>query len=260
MMMNNDMLPQHDGPDSFLYPGEEHHYASGNLKTQPSYPGEEHYYTSGKLKTQPSYPGEEHHYTSGKLKTQPFYRRHAWQISTAVLAVVVVLLLFNTSRTLKQPAAATSQLQAPTSIGLTSVFTAGSTWQGTYYQHDYVGNYQTPMILRIDNIQGTTFSGTITESALDKAVTTTKGSIVNINSLGYLDKERLQEVINEYGSTGTLIIYTNPYQLNGNNIFLDSHFYALVSQDGVLHGIDFDPHHDPRHLRPDGVFTLYKEG
>ncbi|SRR5258708_14164327 len=241
--MNNDILPQHDGPDSFLHPGEEH------------------YYTSGKLKTQPSYPGEEHYYTSGKLKTQPFYRRHAWQISTAVLVVMVVLLLFNTLRTLKQPASATSQLQAPTNIGLTSAFTAGSTWQGTYYQHDYAGNYQTPMILRIDNIQGTMFSGTITESEFNRAVTTTKGSVVdNINSLGYLDKERLQEVINEYGSTGTLIMYTNPYQLNGNNIFLDSHFYALVSQDGVLHGINFDPHHDPRHLRPDGDFTLYKEG
>ncbi len=244
--MDNDMRPQHDGSDSFLHPGEEHHYASGNLKTQPPYPGEEHYYGSGKLKTQPS-----------------FYRRHAWQISTAVLAAMVVLLSLNTLRTAKQ--SATSQV-LPASISPTlrkpkPVFIAGSTWQGTFYQHDYVGNYQTPMILRVDNIQGTTFSGTTTESMFDNAVTTTKGNIVdNINSLGFLDKKRLQEVINMYGSARTLIMYTNPYQLNGNNIFLGSHLYALVTQDGVLHGIDFDPNHDPSNLRPDGNLTLYKEG
>jgi hypothetical protein len=245
MKMDNDMRPQHDGSDSFLHPGEEHHYASGNLKTQPPYPGEEHYYGSGKLKTQPS-----------------FYRRHAWQISTAVLGVMVVLLSFNTLRTAKQSATFHAR---PVSISPTlgkpkPVFTAGSIWQGTFYQHNYVGNYQTPMILRVDNIQGTTFSGTTTESAFANAVTTAKGiNVDNISGLGFIDKKRLQEVIKIYGSAGTLIMYTNPDQLNGNNIFLGSHFYALVTQDGVLHGIDFDPNHDPSNLRPDGNFTLYKE-
>src|SRR4051794_1388125 len=110
--MDNDMQPQHDGSDSFLHPGEEHHYTSGMLKTQPRYPGEEHYYGSGKLQTQPS-----------------FYRRHAWQISTAILAAMVVLLSFNTLRTTKQ--SATSQV-LPASISPTlgkpkSVFSPGST-------------------------------------------------------------------------------------------------------------------------------------
>ncbi|HWS84971.1 MAG TPA: hypothetical protein VN207_12020 [Ktedonobacteraceae bacterium] len=243
--MDNDMRPQHDGSDSFLHPGEEHHYASGNLKTQPPYPGEEHYYDSGKLKTQPS-----------------FYRRHAWQISTAVLAVMVMLLSLNTLRTAKQSATSHARPASisPTLVKPKPVFNVGSTWQGTFYQ-DYVGNYQTPMILRVDNLQGTTFSGTMTESMFANAVTTTKGHIVdNINSLEYLDKQRLQEVINMYGNAGTLIIYTNPYQLNGDSVILNSRLYALVSQDGILRGIDFNPSHDPRNLRPDGNFTLYKEG
>lgn len=240
----------------------------------------------------PRHPGEDY-YSDGKLKPlPPFYRRHVWKIIAGVLAILVLLLLFSTVillvvlRTPREviivkqvPPAASSQPQvvptqtptqasvatptqpppAPTSTP--SVFTVGSTWQGTYYQHNSVGNYQTPLTLHIDNIQGNTFSGTTTESAFNNAITADTGTIVtDINSLGSPDKERLQEVINKYGSAGTLIMYTDPYQLNGNNVQLNAQLYALVGQDGTLHGIEFDPTHDPSNLTPDGDFSLSKMG
>jgi hypothetical protein len=244
--MDNDIRPQQDGSDSFLYAGEEQHYASGALGTQPSYPGEEHYYGSEKIRIQRS-----------------FDRRDVWKVSTAVLAGMVALLLVNTMRMAQQ--ATHQRLAHPqrhttsfAASGPMSIFTAHSVWQGTFYQHDNYGAYRTHMILRIDSAHGSRFSGTTTETDFENAVTTVQGTIVDhTDSLGYTDKERFQALINKYGSTGTLIMFTNPDQLNGNNIMLHSHAYALVTRDGILHGIDFDPDHNPVNLRSDGDFTLY---
>ena len=246
--MDNDIRPRRSGSDSCQYPGEEQHYASGALKMSSSYPGEEHYYGSGKLKAQRS-----------------FDRRNVWKISTVVLAVMVALLLVSAMRMAKQDTHV--QLAHPKghAISLVAraprpvpVLTPDSIWQGNFYQHDYHGTNWTPMILRIDSVRGNTFFGTTTETTFANAVTMTQGTIVDdIGRLGYIDKERLQELINKYGSAGTLIMFTDTEQLNGGNIVLHSSAYALVTQDGILHGIDFDPDHNPVDLNPDGDFTLY---
>jgi hypothetical protein len=246
--MYNDIQPRRDGSDSFLHPGEEQRYASGTLKMPSSYPGEEHYYGSGKLKAQRS-----------------FDRRNVWKVSTIVLAVMVALLLVNAMSMVKHvqrvhPKAHTTSFvaRAPRPA---PIITSGSTWQGNFYQHDYHGISYTPMILRVDSVHGNTFSGTTTENDFDEAVTVAQGTIVDdIDSLGYTDRERLQELINKYGSAGTLIMFTDPDQLNGYNIVLHSRAYALVTKDGILHGIDFDPDHNPIDLNSDGDFTLYKVG
>ena len=247
--MDNDIRPRRDGPDSCLHPGEEQHYASEASKMPSLYPGEEHYYGSGKLKAQRS-----------------FDRRNVWKISTVVLAVMVGLLLVNTMRMAKQathvrrvhPKADTTSLVVRASRPA-PIITSGSTWQGKFYQHDYHGISWTPMIIRVDRVRGDTFFGTTTENDFDEAVTIAQGTIVDdIDNLGYTDRERLQELINKYGSAGTLIMFTDPDQLNGYNIILHSRAYALVTQDGILHGIDFDPDHNPTDLNSDGDFTLYK--
>jgi hypothetical protein len=244
--MVNDIEPRRDGSDSFLHPGEEQHYTSGTLKMPSSRPGEEHYYGSGKLKAKCS-----------------FDRRDVWKISTVVLAGIVALLLVNTARQATHVQPAHSKEKGHTTISSVSgasqsVLTAGSIWQGTFNQHDYHGLSQTAMIVRIDSVRGNTFFGTTTEIDFDRAVTTAQGTIVDdISKLGYTDRERFQTLINKYANAGTLIMFTNPEQLNGNNIVLHSRAYALVTQDGILHGIDFDPDHDPINLRSDGDFTLY---
>ncbi len=248
--MDNDIRPRRSGSDSCQYPGEEQHYASGALKMPSSYPGEEHYYGSGKLKAQCS-----------------FDRRNVWKVSTVVLAVVVALLLVNAMRMTKQDTHV--QLARPNDHAISlvaraprpvSILTPDSIWQGNFYQHDSYGFGSTPMIIRIDSVRGNTFFGTTTETNFANAVTITQGTIVDdISNLGYLDRERLQELINRYGNAGTLIMFTDTEQLNGGNIVLHSCAYAFVTQDGILHGIDFDPDRNPVDLSPDGDFTLYIE-
>jgi hypothetical protein len=213
-----------------------------------------------------SHPGEEHYYGSGKLKVQrSFDRRGVWKISTIVLAVMVALLLVNTMRMAKQDThvqLAHPKDHATSFVARASrpvpILTPDSVWQGNFYQHDYYGTNWSPMALRIGSVRGNAFFGTTTETNFANAVTITQGTIVDdIDNLGYVDKERVQELINKYGDAGTLIMFTDVEQLNGVNIVLHSRAYALVTQDGILHGIDFDPDHDPVDLNSDGDFALY---
>ena len=47
-------------------------------------------------------------------------------------------------------------------------------------------------------------------------------------SLSYPDRDRVQILFNRYGSKGMVIIFTGPYQIQGNNLQLNCHYYGLI--------------------------------
>ena len=103
------------------------------------------------------------------------------------------------------------------------------------------------------------FGGTIylSENNIDTDI---EGNLISdVNSLGFPDRERMQYVINHFGNAGALIQFTNPnYTPCLNCIGWDPkwQFYALVSTDGSLKGIEFSPDHYPSDFHPDGEFSL----
>jgi hypothetical protein len=206
------------------------------------------------------FPGEEHYYLAFGERVRPplpLYRRYTWQLLAGVLLVLVIVLASMLVVVLRHSARGSA---AP--FPLPFLLTAGSTWQGTFNQHDYVGNFQTPVVIHINTLRGTLFTETVTESAFDNAVADETESIVtDVTALSQLDQERFNLLISQYGSAGLLTLYAGVgSQLQGSPLQLASHGYGLITPDGIWHQIVFDPNHDPSDLTSDGDATLSKAG
>ena len=141
---------------------------------------------------------------------------------------------------------------APTFPG----FAVHSVWAGLANQYNNTSHYS--MILKLDAIDGVTFSGTITYPDLGNSVTAMAGTIVN--QLGDATEQSKWQAVPRFNSReqGSKLKFTENSVVKaspGYNIILGVQYYAFASTDGSIRGIWFDSvtSTDPR-----GDYELYK--
>ena len=114
--------------------------------------------------------------------------------------------------TLAAGCASTSRSDAPGEAAPAAESLLG-TWQGDLQEDPGGVDAPYPMILRIEEVDGQRFSGTIYWPTLSRSETEFEGSVVN----------------------GVLDIHENRL-LRGRDILLGGHYYCFVSEDGRLRG------------------------
>ncbi len=135
-------------------------------------------------------------------------------------------------------------------------FAANSTWVGLANQ--YSGGTHYSMIMKVDKIDGVTFSGTMTYPDLGNSVTEIAGTVVD--QFGDATEQSKWKAVPGFNSRGqgTGLKFTENSVIKagqGFTIILGVQYYAFANVDGAIKGVWFDSvtSTDPR-----GNYDLYK--
>lgn len=172
-----------------------------------------------------------------------------WMVVVAMAALVVIAgTSFGIYKiTYKAPTPTpTPVLPTPTPF----VATVG-TWQG---QFAYSSGGSFRGVLSLNALQNGAVGGSLSE--LDyNTVVSASGSEGPLNHFNAINQNRVQALINAYGSgNGTLLTFTDPTALQGNQVILNCTYDAVIFPDGSLHGIWYLP----GAAQPSGTFLLIK--
>ncbi|MEO7022207.1 MAG: hypothetical protein ABI234_18810, partial [Ktedonobacteraceae bacterium] len=146
------------------------------------------------------------------------------------------------------------EFKTPTS-GLPG-FAANSTWSGLANQYNNGTHYS--IIMKVEKIDGVTFSGTMTYPDLGNSVTEIAGTIVD--QFGDATEQSKWKAVPGFsvGEKGTALKFTENSVIKaspGFSIVLGVQYYASASVDGAIKGVWFDSaiSTDPR-----GDYEMYK--